>query len=124
MLPLPVDNWEAKGHPGIPDPQNAMIYVGDSEWPRESIPPKAQKFAPSFLPSNESTFQHFRYASPEIMRTQVRWTTTKVGGLTTTGALRCNMRGQLVQKHQHIADLFIATLHQFSIGFNLTALVR
>ena len=38
MLPLPVDNWEAKGHPGIPDPQNAMIYVGDSEWPRESIP--------------------------------------------------------------------------------------
>ena len=28
--------------------------------------PKAQKFAPSFLPSNESTFQHFRYASPEI----------------------------------------------------------
>lgn len=86
--------------------------------------PKAQKFAPSFLPSNESTFQHFRYASPEIMRTQVRWTTTKVGGLTTTGALRCNMRGQLVQKHQHIADLFIATLHQFSIGFNLTALVR
>lgn len=31
MLPLPVDNWEAKGHPGIPDPKNAMIYVGDSE---------------------------------------------------------------------------------------------
>lgn len=85
--------------------------------------PKAQKFAPSFLPSNESTFQHFRYASPEIMRTH--WSESlEVDDLTTTGALRCNMRGQLVQKHQHIADLFIATLHQFAIGFNLTAVVR
>ena len=35
------------------------------EQNKPAFHPKAQKFAPSFLPSNDSTFQHWRYASPD-----------------------------------------------------------